>query len=199
LSDSVTPRTLPGDWYDGGIPDNVILGEAAYLETTYSFFHYRSTAPIGLRLGRAASVYLGTMFDIGAEGEVSLGDYALVHGARVICDASIEIGSYALISWNVVLMDSYRLPTEATRRRKILRQVSGMPTRFIAGKTVPQPIKIGANVWIGFDSCVLPGVTIGDGAIVGARSVVTSDVAPHTIVAGNPARFIRRTQREDQS
>jgi acetyltransferase-like isoleucine patch superfamily enzyme len=54
-----------------------------------------------------------------------------------------------------------------------------------------RPIRIGRNVWIGFDACVLPGVTIGEGSIVGARSVVVEDVPPFTVVAGNPARFIR--------
>lgn len=51
---------------------------------------------------------------------------------------------------------------------------------------------IGNDVWIGQNSTILPGVHIGDGAIIGANSVVASDVAPYTIVAGNPARPIRR-------
>ncbi len=55
----------------------------------------------------------------------------------------------------------------------------------------PASVKIGNNVWIGSDSTILPNVTIGDGAIVGAGSVVTKDVPPNTIVAGNPARVIR--------
>jgi virginiamycin A acetyltransferase len=55
---------------------------------------------------------------------------------------------------------------------------------------------VGNDVWLGHESLVMPGVTIGDGAIVGARSVVSRDVAPYTIVAGNPARVIR--QRFDQ-
>jgi acetyltransferase-like isoleucine patch superfamily enzyme len=53
-------------------------------------------------------------------------------------------------------------------------------------------VRIGRAAWIGFDACVLPGVTIGEGAVVGARSVVTADVEPFTIVAGNPARLVRR-------
>lgn len=53
------------------------------------------------------------------------------------------------------------------------------------------PIMIGSDVWIGRGCAILAGVTIGDGAVVGANSVVTSDVDPYTIVAGNPARFIR--------
>ncbi|AVR97095.1 CatB-related O-acetyltransferase [Pseudoduganella armeniaca] len=50
---------------------------------------------------------------------------------------------------------------------------------------------IGNDVWIGYDALVMPGVTIGDGAIVAARSVVTADVPPYTIVGGNPARPLR--------
>jgi len=50
---------------------------------------------------------------------------------------------------------------------------------------------IGNEVWIGTDALILSGVTIGDGAVVGARSVVTKDVAPYSIVAGNPARHLR--------
>ena len=51
------------------------------------------------------------------------------------------------------------------------------------------PITIGNDVWIGGHSTILPGVTIGDGAVIAAGSVVTKDVAPRTLVAGNPAVF----------
>ena len=54
------------------------------------------------------------------------------------------------------------------------------------------PILVGHDVWIGTGSVIMPGVSIGDGAIIGANSVVTSDVPPRHIVAGNPARFIRK-------
>jgi len=52
-------------------------------------------------------------------------------------------------------------------------------------------ISIGHEVWIGWDATILPGVTIGHGAIIAAKAVVTSDVAPYTIVGGNPAKPIR--------
>lgn len=58
--------------------------------------------------------------------------------------------------------------------------------------TYGRPIVIEDKVWIGINSTILPGVTIGYGAIVGAQSVVTHDVPPMTIVAGNPARIIRK-------
>lgn len=55
-----------------------------------------------------------------------------------------------------------------------------------------KPVHIGKNAWIGAGATILPGVTVGDNAVVGAASVVTKDAAPDTIVVGNPARFIKR-------
>ena len=54
-----------------------------------------------------------------------------------------------------------------------------------------QPVEIGPRVWIGMGAIVLPGVRIGEGAIVGAGAVVTRDVEPYTIAAGNPARPVK--------
>jgi acetyltransferase-like isoleucine patch superfamily enzyme len=53
-------------------------------------------------------------------------------------------------------------------------------------------VRIGNDVWIGNGAVIMSGVTIGDGAVIGARSLVTKDVPPYTIVAGNPAKIIRR-------
>ena len=54
-----------------------------------------------------------------------------------------------------------------------------------------KPIHIGNDVWIGYEAVILPGVTIGDGAVIGCRAVVTKDVPPNTVVAGVPARVVR--------
>jgi acetyltransferase-like isoleucine patch superfamily enzyme len=187
-------RTLPWDWYPGTIPENVVVDETAYIETTFSFHLYRSQEEVGVRIGRGASTYLGTMFDAGPRARIRLGDFALVHGARIICDSEVEIGDYALISWNVVLMDTYRVPFGAAQRRRELERVSWRWPRTFETDGGAKPVRIGSNVWIGFDACVLPGVTISEGAVVGARSVVVEDVPPYTIVAGNPARVVRRIE-----
>jgi virginiamycin A acetyltransferase len=62
------------------------------------------------------------------------------------------------------------------------------------GKTYPTKgdIVIGNDVWIGYQATILSGVTVGHGAIIGSKSVVASDVPPYSIVAGNPARIIRK-------
>ena len=103
----------------------------------------------------------------------------------------------AKVSWNVVMMDNYRLPLDPVARRQALKKVPFEPLRRPVTETPARRIRIGRNVWIGFDSCVLPGVSIGEGSIVGARSVVTKNVPAYTIVAGNPARVIRKIEKDD--
>jgi virginiamycin A acetyltransferase len=66
------------------------------------------------------------------------------------------------------------------------------PEEFSKGDTI-----VGNDVWIGYDSLIMPGVKIGDGAVIGARSVVTRNVEPYTIVGGNPARLIRKRFSEE--
>ena len=60
----------------------------------------------------------------------------------------------------------------------------------------PKPIHIGKRVWIGSGSILLPGITIEDNSVVGAGSVVTKDVPPNVIVAGNPAKFIKNIDKK---
>jgi acetyltransferase-like isoleucine patch superfamily enzyme len=110
------------------------------------------------------------MFDLGPSARVTVGEYSMLNGPRIICDNEIIIGAHCLIAWNVILMDTYRAPRDSSSR----------------------PIRIANNVWIGFDAIILPGVSIGEGAVVGARSVVRENVPAYSIVAGNPARIVGR-------
>jgi len=66
------------------------------------------------------------------------------------------------------------------------------PDRRNQSVGTPKSVTIGNNVWIGGHCTILPGVTIGDNAVVGAGSVVTKDVPANSVVAGNPAKFIKR-------
>jgi len=70
----------------------------------------------------------------------------------------------------------------------------------MAGKSYPTKgnTEIGNDVWIGFDATIMPGVKIGDGAIIGSKSVVTKDVEPYCIVGGNPAKPIRKRFSEEK-
>lgn len=191
----MSPQRLSWDWYDGEIPDNVDIHPQSYVETSYSFLKMRSGHSSAVRIGAGAGVYKSTMFDLGPAARVDIGYCALVHGARVICDDAVSIGDYALISWNVIIMDTYRLPLAVAERRIALERGFGTVGEYSTRESGARPVVIGANTWLGFDVVVLPGVTIGEGSIVGARSVVTDDVPPYCAFAGNPARLVRHLAR----
>lgn len=68
------------------------------------------------------------------------------------------------------------------------------PAEYRSGELRPKPVKIGNGCWVGARAMILPGVTIGDGAVVAAGAIVTKDVPPHTVVAGIPAKVIRELE-----
>lgn len=130
---------------------------------------------------------------------VSIGNGTFCNsGARLIASTSIEIGSWVTIAWGVTIYDhdSHSLDhlDRVSDQKKQLRDFSSGD--FIRNKDWTHvrraPIRIEDHAWIGFDAVILKGVCIGRGAVVGARSVVTHDVEPFTVVAGNPARLIKR-------
>jgi len=191
-------RRVPYDWFDGRVPDNVDIHDDAYIESAFSFEECRALAPHAVRIARGAHLYSATIFDIGERGRVEVGECSMLNGARLICDERISIGAFATISWNVMFLDSYRVPTDPLLRRALLKSVGHPRLLPFDPAAAARAITIHDNVWIGFDVCVLPGVTIGEGAVVGARSVVTEDVAPYFVVAGNPARPIRELERPSE-
>jgi len=188
----ISGRRLAHDWYDGVIPDNVIFDDTNVIDSSYSFFRFKSRRDNALMLGRRAAVYSSSGFDLGPDARVQIGAFTMINNAQIICDEAIRIGDYGLISWNVVLMDNYRVPCSIEKRRTYIRAILQNPGRAMDLQTRARPIVIGDNVWIGHDSVVMPGVEIGSGSIVGARSVVTESVPDLAVAAGNPARVIRR-------
>ena len=61
----------------------------------------------------------------------------------------------------------------------------------------PRPVIIEENVWVGFDAVILPGVTIGRGAVIGCKTIISEDVAPYSVVVGNPPRVIKYLEPND--
>jgi acetyltransferase-like isoleucine patch superfamily enzyme len=115
---------------------------------------------------------------------------------RIWSGARIDIGNHVLISHNVNIFDNATHPISPRARREQFKAIitTGQPRDI---DLQDEPIEIANDVLIGCMSVVLAGVQIGEGAIVGAGSVVTVDVPAWTIVAGNPARVIR-TIRQDE-
>jgi acetyltransferase-like isoleucine patch superfamily enzyme len=185
-------RRLPWDWYDGLVPESAILDDESHVESSYQFLLDRSEPPFGVRVHRGASVHGLTAFDLGPRGLLTFGAFSITNGAQFVCDEGITIGSGSMVGWNTVVMDTRRVPMDPTARRAVLERVPGAEPRRLLGEVETAPVRIGSSAYIGFDVMVMPGVTVGDGAVVGSRSVVWEDVEPHTVVVGNPARMVRR-------
>ena len=117
----------------------------------------------------------------------------MLNGALIMADDKIEIGSYCLVSWNVVIADSDFHPLAPAQRlidaQALAPYFKDRPAR---PKLKTAPVKIENNVWIGMNAVILKGVTIGENSIVAAGSVVTKSIEPNVVVAGNPAVVVRQ-------
>lgn len=128
--------------------------------------------------------------------EVLIGNNVFLGGGSLIdCVESISIEDDVLISYRCIIADSDNHNIAYSQRKKDLQ--NWKKGQHDWGTINTSPIQICKGVWLGTSVIVLKGVTIGEGSVVGAGSVVTKDVPPWTIVAGNPAKVIREL-REDE-
>jgi acetyltransferase-like isoleucine patch superfamily enzyme len=141
-----------------------------------------------LSVGTNSMIESSILFDK-ENAQVIVGDNTFIGASTIICAKSISIGNDVLISWGCTIVDHNSHSLHLNLR---LNDVANWMKGYKDWEHVQiVPITIQNKVWLGFNVIVLKGVTIGEGAIVGAGSVVTKDVPPYTIVAGNPARLIR--------
>ena len=136
------------------------------------------------------------------EGKIKIGDRTFIGGGNFICINLIDIGNDVMISWGCTFVDnnSHSLIWNE-RKNDVLDWKKGIDENKIGfyknWSTVKKAdIIVKDKAWIGFNSIILKGVTIGEGAIIGAGSVVTKDVPDWTVVAGNPAKEIKKIQNE---
>lgn len=137
-----------------------------------------------LKIGEGSSIHKGTVVSIAShdiKSSIVVGDNTYIGENNNLraADGVISIGNNCLISQGITIVTSNhgiegRIP------------VTKQPWVSKKGKTT-----ICNDVWIGANSVILPDITIGEGAIVAAGSIVTKDVPPFAIVAGNPARIIK--------
>ena len=124
--------------------------------------------------------------------KIVIGDRVFIgHGTTLFANRKIEIKEDILISWGCTLIDTnaHALKWE-DRKNDVINWRSGKKDW---SKVEDKEIVINSKSWIGFNSIILKGVTVGEGAIVAAGSVVTKSVDPFTVVAGNPAVFVKKT------
>ena len=126
-------------------------------------------------------------FVVGFDARIRIGSYCGLYGASITAYAAVDIGDRVQIGPGGVIVDTDGHPIDPVVRR---RQVDGLTYPLDAVEK--RPIVIEDDVWIGFGVIVLKGVRIGQSSVIGAGSVVTRDIPPFCVAAGNPARVIRR-------
>jgi acetyltransferase-like isoleucine patch superfamily enzyme len=121
-----------------------------------------------VRISSGCKIYVNGNFSIGNNSYIN-------PNTMVFCDSRISIGDNCAVSWDCQISDCDFHTIQINEEKKLM----------------VRPVTIGNNVWIGARCIVNKGVTIGDGAIIAAGSVVTKDVPSNVIAAGVPAKVIR--------
>lgn len=186
-------------------PD-MVVGSGTILGAGFGFENRGDPNLIRLRIGNQ-SVINSTIILERDTGQVSIGDRTFINaGTVIICAADIKVGSDVLMAWGVTVIDHNSHSVHWSDRANDVEQCrlglleGGYPevARRKNWEVVPMaPVVIGDKAWIGFNSIILKGVHIGEGAVIAAGSIVTKDVPPYCIVAGNPAKIVREL-REDE-
>lgn len=108
----------------------------------------------------------------------------------------LEMGAYACLSQRVDCYnaDWIRIGAQATVSQDVFLCTASHDTSTTNMELVTAPISVGAQSWVCARAVVMPGVSIGEGAVVGCAAVATKDVIPWTVVGGNPAKFIKKRE-----
>ena len=138
-------------------------------------------------------------------GYISIGQRTHIGESTFISIDNIQIGNDVTIAWGCLFYDHNSHSTEWSQRKNdTIQEIHDYKEsgNIIKNKNwdvvAHKPITICDKVWIGVDCKILKGVTVGEGAIIAAGSVVVKDVEPWTIVGGNPARLIKGNRKDDE-
>jgi acetyltransferase-like isoleucine patch superfamily enzyme len=149
-----------------------------------------STGPDAVTIG-ARTLFMGEILIVRAGGQVRIGEWCFIGPqARIWALQSVAIGDRVFVSHGVHIFDNNSHSLSAGERHARFRELQSEGRHLTPEAVVSRPVQIEDDVWIGFNAAILKGVTIGRGAVVAAGCVVTRDVAPYAIVAGNPARVV---------
>lgn len=138
-------------------------------------------------LSNLVGLYQRTIIVARENGKIHIGNNVGISGATIYSKEVIQIGDYTNIGGNVKILDHDFHPIEAEARK--------MNNMNMVGK---KAINIGENVFIGCNSIILKGTEIGDNSVVGAGSVVSGKFPANVVIAGNPARIIKRLDNNQQ-
>jgi acetyltransferase-like isoleucine patch superfamily enzyme len=160
-----------------------------------NFRAVRLRAGCSLHIGEG-SIVEGSLVSERDGVAISIGRNTFIGNSLLACASRIEVGDDVLISWGCNIVDHNSHSIGWAKRKQDVRD--WYHDRKDWTNVIVGPVKIANKSWIGLNVILLKGVEVGEGAVVAAGSVVTKSVAPWTVVAGNPARFIREIPIEDR-
>jgi acetyltransferase-like isoleucine patch superfamily enzyme len=148
-----------------------------------------------VRVGDRSMLRAKVLFDR-RDAVLSLGDRTFVGSSTIVIASRVEIGDDVLIAWGCTIVDHDSHAMRFSDRKDDA-------SNWYHGKkdwshVEIKPVTIGNKVWIGLNAIVLKGVTIGEGSVIAAGTVVTHDVPPYVLVAGNPGRVIRELSPDER-
>jgi acetyltransferase-like isoleucine patch superfamily enzyme len=171
--------TWKSGWRIFGMPiiqryrhSSIILGNGLCLRSWYESNPLAPAHPVVLATRKWGAI-------------IRIGDNCGFTGTTLVAAERIEIGDRVIVGANATITDFDFHPLDPVERQRDPQ----------AGQHAP--VIIEDDIFIGMHSLILKGVTIGCGSVVGAGSVVTKDVPPHTVVAGNPAQVVKVLKRKD--
>lgn len=180
-----------GKLYDANYDPELLAERAACAELLYDYHQLRPSQEVERRsllrrlfgrVGENATVVPPFHCDYGYNIEV--GENFFLNAGCVILDgAKVRFGDNVFVAPHCGFYTAGH-PLDVARRNQ--------------GLEYARPITIGDNVWIGAEVCVLPGVSIGEGSVIGAGSVVTKDIPAHVLAFGNPCRVIRELEEGEE-
>ncbi len=156
--------------------------------TTIAWRRIRGASGNRISIGAKSIIHANLVFEE-TGGEIRIGSRTYIGRSTLVCYRSLTVGDDVLMSWGITVVDhdSHNIMWELrqddvrdwARDRKNWQNVAHAP------------VTIANKAWIGFNVSILKGVNIGEGAVIGAGSVVTRNVPPYSLAAGCPARVIR--------
>lgn len=146
----------------------LLIGDNVTINSRNRGYHLNMHSPVKLFADRS-------------EAFIHIGDNTRIHGSAIHAQQSIDIGKNCLIAANCQIIDCNGHDLSFCRVENRIKTTG-----------TAKAIKIEDDVWIGANTIVLPGVTIGKGSIISANSVVKNDIPPMVIAGGNPAKLIKK-------
>jgi acetyltransferase-like isoleucine patch superfamily enzyme len=186
------PRRLRDRVYCARLRSVCTLGPGARL-TPDAVIH-NVQGPEAVRIG-AQSLFMGEIVIISL-GKVRVGEWCFVGpGVKLWSLASIDIGARVFVSHGVQIFDNNSHSLSASERHERFKELREFGKHLTPEHVAAKPVRIEDDVWIGFNAAILKGVTVGRGAVIGAGTLVTRDVAPYAVMVGNPARQVGESRR----